>query len=112
MNMKKTILIITLALLAITASANEMMHLLQGGYDAKVLTGDEAKRILGEEAMGRYRLEYENKQQLFRHSFLADYYLIDTHKNTRIRMSEQPVRDAVISPNGKYVVYAKADNNL
>ena len=60
----------------------------------------------------RYRLEYENKQQLFRHSFLADYYLIDTHKSTRIRMCEQPVRDAVISPNGKYVVYAKADNNL
>ena len=112
MNMKKTILIIGLALLAITASAADMMHLLQGGYDAKVLTGDEAKRLLGEEAMGRYRLEYENKQQLFRHSFLADYYLIDTHKNTRTRMSEQPVRDAVISPNGKYVVYAKADNNL
>ena len=112
MNMKKTILIIGLALLAITASAADMMHLLQGGYDAKVLTGDEAKRLLGEEAMGRYRLEYENKHQLFRHSFLADYYLVDAHKNTRIRMSEQPVRDAIISPNGKYVVYAKADNNL
>ena len=112
MNMKKTILLLLSLLLAIAASAADMMHLLQGGYDAKVLTGDEAKRLLGEEAMGRYRLEYENKQQLFRHSFLADYYLVDTHKNTRTRMSEQPVRDAVISPNGKYVVYAKADNNL
>ena len=121
MNMKKTILIIGLALLAITASANEMMHLLQGGYDAKILTLTEMDSILGnsqspiansQSPKTRYRLEYENKQQLFRHSFLADYYLIDTHKNTRIRMSEQPVRDAVISPNGKYVVYAKADNNL
>ena len=114
--MKKSILILVLAignaLLAMGNGQCDMMHLLQGGYDAKVLTGDEAKRLLGEEAMGRYRLEYENKQQLFRHSFLADYYLIDTHKNTRIRMCEQPVRDAVISPNGKYVVYAKADNNL
>ena len=116
MNMKKTILIIGLALLAVTASAADMMHLLQGGYDAKILTTEEQDSLLaignGQLAMGRYRLEYENKQQLFRHSFLADYYLIDTHKNTRIRMSEQPVRDAVISPNGKYVVYAKADNNL
>ena len=116
MNMKKTILIIGLALLAITASAADMMHLLQGGYDAKILTTEEQDSLLaignGQLAMGRYRLEYENKQQLFRHSFLADYYLIDTHKDTRIRMSEQPVRDAIISPNGKYVVYAKADNNL
>ena len=62
--------------------------------------------------IGRYKLEWENKQPLFRHSFLADCYLVDTQKNTRIKLSEQPVRDAVISPNGKYVVYAKADNNL
>ena len=119
--MKKTILIIGLALLAITASAADMMHLLQGGYDAKILTPTEMDSIFAnsqspiansQSSQTRYRLEYENKQQLFRHSFLADYYLIDTQKNTRIRMSEQPVRDAVISPNGKYVVYAKADNNL
>ena len=120
MNMKKSILILVLAignaLLAMGNGQYDMMHLLQGGYDAKILTTEEQDSLLaignGQLAMGRYRLEYENKQQLFRHSFLADYYLIDTHKNTRIRMCEQPVRDAVISPNGKYVVYAKADNNL
>ena len=120
MNMKKSILILVLAignaLLAMGNGQCNMMHLLQGGYDAKILTTEEQDSLLaignGQLAMGRYRLEYENKQQLFRRSFLADYYLIDTHKNTRIRMCEQPVRDAVISPNGKYVVYAKADNNL
>ena len=114
MNMKKTILIIGLALLAITASANDMMHLLKGGYDAKVLTPTEMDSIFAnsQSPQTRYKLEYENKQQLFRHSFLADYYLIDTQKNTRTRLSDQPVRDAIISPNGKYVVYAKADNNL
>ena len=121
MNMKKTILIIGLALLAITVSAADMMHLLQGGYDAKILTPTEMDSIFAnsqspiansQSPKTRYRLEYENKQQLFRHSFLADYYLVDTHKNTRTRLSEQPVRDAIISPNGKYVVYAKADNNL
>ena len=61
----------------------------------------------------RYRLEYENEQKLFRHSFFADYYLVDTQKgNARTQISDVPVRDAVMSPNGKYVVYAKADNNL
>ena len=127
MNMKKSILILVLAignaLLAIGNEPSDMMHLLQGGYDAKILTTEEQDSLLAignsqspiansQSPQTRYRLEYENKQQLFRHSFLADYYLIDTQKNTRIRMCEQPVRDAVISPNGKYVVYAKADNNL
>ena len=127
MNMKKSILILVLAignaLLAIGNEPSDMMHLLQGGYDAKILTTEEQDSLLAignsqspiansQSPQTRYRLEYENKQQLFRHSFFADYYLIDTQKNTRIRMCEQPVRDAVISPNGKYVVYAKADNNL
>ena len=127
MNMKKLILILVLAignaLLAMGNGQCNMMHLLQGGYDAKILTTEEQDSILAiansqspiansQSPKTRYRLEYENKQQLFRHSFLADCYLIDTHKNTRIRMCAQPVRDAVISPNGKYVVYAKADNNL
>ena len=61
----------------------------------------------------RDRLEHENEQKLFRHSFFADYYLVDTQKgNARTRISDVPIRDAVMSPNGKYIVYAKADNNL
>ena len=115
MNMKKTILILVSTLIATMAMATaDMMHLLQGGYDAKVLTPTEMDSIFANSSspQTRYKLEYENKQQLFRHSFLADYYLIDTQKNTRTRLSDQPVRDAIISPNGKYVVYAKADNNL
>ena len=122
MNMKKTILIVVSTLIATMAMATaDMMHLLQGGYDAKVLTTAQMDSIFAHtpspiantsSPQMRYKLEYENKQQLFRHSFLADYYLVDTQKNTRTRLSDQPVRDAIISPNGKYVVYAKADNNL
>ena len=38
---------------------------------------------------------------------------MDTQKgNARTRISDAPIRDAIMSPNGKYVVYAKADNNL
>ena len=99
------------------AEGADMMHLLQGGYDAKVMSATQIDSVLWidhreAESSTRYRLEYENKQPLFRHSYMADYYLIDTQKNTRTKLSNQPVRDAVLSPNGKYVVYAKADNNL
>ena len=94
-------------------SADDMMHILRGGYDAKTLTADTMQYIVNQgQTTDRYRLEYENKQQLFRHSFMADYYLVDTQKSTRTRLSDVPVRDAYLSPNGKYVVYAKADNNL
>ena len=110
--MKKTILTLALLFLTITLNAEEMMHVLQGGYDAKTLTSQRIDSILDPLLQMRYKLEWENKQQLFRHSFFADYYLIDTQKNTRIRLSEEPIRDVQISPNGKYVVYAKADNNL
>ena len=98
------------------AKAVDMMHLLSGGYDAKIMPPAKMDSVLNGEhdyaLLDRYQLEYENKQQLFRHSFFADYYLIDNQKNTRVRISDVPVRDAVLSPNGKYVVYAKADNNL
>ena len=110
--MKKILLVLAFGLTTGLVDAAEMMRLLKGDYDAKVLTTAEMDSILNPKDATRYRLEYENKQQLFRHSYLADYYLVDTQKNVRIRMSDQPVRDAYISPNGKYVVYAKADNNL
>ncbi|MBQ2364833.1 MAG: DPP IV N-terminal domain-containing protein, partial [Alistipes sp.] len=111
--MRKITLILCLMLTSMWLSADDMMHILRGGYDAKTLTADTIQYIVNQgQTTDRYRLEYENKQQLFRHSFMADYYLIDTQKHTRTRLSDVPVRDAQLSPNGKYVVYAKADNNL
>lgn len=112
-DMRKITLILCLMLASMWLSADDMMHILRGGYDAKTLTADTMQYIVNQgQTTDRYRLEYENKQQLFRHSFMADYYLVDTQKHTRIRLSDVPVRDAYLSPNGKYVVYAKADNNL
>ena len=116
--MKKKIILLMLAgVCGVYLHATVLLDLLEGKYDAKIMTMAEMDSVLnlGNQAsdMGnRYRLEWENKQSLFRHSFVADYYLVDTQKNTRTKLSDQPVRDAVISPNGKYVVYAKADNNL
>ena len=110
--MKRTILILTFVLVVSSAGATDMMHLLQGGYDAKVLTEQQIDSVLNPAEELRYSLVYENKSQLFRHSFYADYYLVDSQKNTRVRISDVPIRDAKLSNNGKYVVYAKADNNL
>ena len=93
--------------------ADRMMHIMQD-YNAKTMSIAAIDSVLtGETSTTRYQLEYENEQKLFRHSFYADYYLVDTQKgNARTRISDAPIRDAIMSPNGKYVVYAKADNNL
>jgi dipeptidyl-peptidase-4 len=94
-----------------------MMDIIQN-YNAKTMSVHEMDSVLALKvetptSINRYRLEYENEQKLFRHSFFADYYLVDTQKgNARTQISDVPVRDAMMSPNGKYVVYAKADNNL
>ena len=110
--MKKSLIIVFLAFVVTPIFAVDMMHLLQGGYDAKVLTTHQMDSILNPAASSRYQLEHENPHQLFRHSFFADYYLVDTQRNTRVRICDEPIRDAKLSTNGKYVVYAKADNNL
>ena len=118
MNWKNSVILIAFAVsvYAYAASDVDMMHLLRGGFDAKTMTLAEMDSVLeGENEKvnsERFRLEYTNEVKLFRYSFFADYYLYDTKKRDTIWLTDAPVRDAVMSPNGKYVVYAKADNNL
>ncbi len=113
--MRHTILLLFVALF-VPVHAERMMDIMQN-YNPKTMS--EAKMdsiLLGETDVDskarRYRLEYKNEQKLFRHSFFAEYYLVDTKKQDTIPLCDVPVRDAVMSPNGKYVVYAKSDNNL
>lgn len=102
---------------SVLGHADRLMDIMQN-YNAKTMSILEMDSVLASKensqtANNRYRLEYENEQKLFRHSFFADYYLVDTQKgDARTRVSDAPIRDAKMSPNGKYVVYAKADNNL
>lgn len=95
--------------------ADRMMDIMQG-FNAKTMSQAEMDSVLEGEnekvKSERFRLEYTNEVKLFRHSFFADYYLYDTQKRDTIWLTDAPVRDAVMSSNGKYVVYAKADNNL
>lgn len=119
--MKKLLLYILLFCPAIVA-ADELTNILNKEYNAQLLSAAEQDSILGngerlmvggESMPKRWRLEYENKQQIYRHSFVADYYVIDTKKkNQRTQIGGGPIRDAVMSPNNRYIVYAKADNNL
>lgn len=91
--------------------------ILAGDYNAKTLSAEKQDSILsvGQETSQRYRLEYENADKLFRHSQVADWYIVDTQRNIRKQLGAGlnlgKVRDAQLSPNGRYVAFAK-DNNL
>lgn len=92
--------------------------ILAGDFNAKTLSVAEQDSILnGTEATGRYRLEKENEEQIFRHSQVADWFILDTMRHTRKQLgagvnelTNERVRDAVMSPNGRYVAFAIANN--
>jgi len=94
--------------------------ILAGDFNPKTLTVHEQDSILAigtktEEPASRYKLESENGEKIFRRSSVADWYVYDTQRKTRKQLGEGfrlgKVRDAVMSPNGRYVAFAK-DNNL
>ena len=103
-----------------------LQGILAGDYNPKTLSAAEQDSILNEgmsatasvndgQMKFRYRLECENEERIFRHSRLAEWYVVDTMRHTRKKigagMGFDQVRDAVMSPNGRYVAFAK-DNNL
>ena len=99
-----------------TIIAGLLSAILAGDYKPQILSTVEQDSILniGLEESQRYRLEFENEQKIFRHSSVADWFIVDTQKNnkrTALGKDLGKVRDAALSPNGRYVVFAK-DNNL
>ena len=57
-------------------------------------------------------LVYNNTQQIYRHSFRADYYLFDIQRNELKALSDtMPVQEPLFSPNGRYIAFGR-DNNL
>ena len=105
--MRKSLIYILLIFNSFVAKADLLNDILSHKYDAKVLSDVQIDSLLNPTEQGRYRLEYENKQQVYRRSFVADYYLVDTIRKTRTKFSDMPIRDPKISPNGKYIVYGK-----
>lgn len=110
MKLLRCTIFLCLSILPIWANADVMTDILDGKYNAKKMSIEQIDSVLGNSDNGRFRLEYENKQQLFRRSFIADYYIVDTQKNTRKHLSDTLVRDAVLSPNGRYIAFAKGNN--
>ena len=114
--MNRLLISVTAVALTVTAYASSlpdvMRNILDGTYNPTTLSVHEQDSILGNLPDQRYRLDYTDKQQIYRHSFLANYVIVDTQKNMRKPLSDKPVRDAIISPNGKYIAFVKADNNI
>lgn len=52
-----------------------------------------------------------NSNPIYRHSFVADYYLFDTTTKQWTKLFDFPVQEPTFSPDGKKIAYAK-DNNL
>jgi dipeptidyl-peptidase-4 len=52
-----------------------------------------------------------NSNQIFRHSFTADYYLYDTTSKKLSKLFDFQVQEPVFSPDGTKIAYAK-ENNL
>ncbi|RTZ04448.1 S9 family peptidase [Flavobacterium sp. GSP6] len=52
-----------------------------------------------------------NTNQIFRHSFTADYYLYDIANKKLRKLFDSPVQEPTFSPDGKKIAYAK-ENNL
>lgn len=107
--------LIAVALTAVVSAApraDVMNDILDGVYEAQTLSTYQQDSILGNLPDQRYRLDYTDKQQIYRRSFMANYVIVDTQKNTRKPLSDKPVRDAIISPNGRYIAFVKADNNI
>lgn len=113
--MKKVVLFLLICY-PIFGVADELTNILSGEYKPVLMSAEQQDSILNAaynqtQPEQRWRLEYENKRSLFRRSFEADYYVVDTKKGTRTQIGGGPVRDAKMSPNGRYVVYSK-ENNL
>lgn len=112
-------------LLAIILSV--LPAILAGDFTAKTLSAAAQDSILASRTVPakdaeedytvstRYKLERENEEQIFRHSQVADWYICDTLRHTRKALGDVlglgKVRDAVMSPNGRYIAFAK-ENNL
>lgn len=57
-------------------------------------------------------LVYNNRKQIYRHSFTADYYIFDITRNELKPLSDTlPVQVPLFSPNGRYIAFAR-NNNL
>ncbi|MBK8600206.1 MAG: S9 family peptidase [Flavobacterium sp.] len=73
---------------------------LAGGIDSYSFNSDEKMILIA-----------SNSNQIFRHSFTADYFLYDTVSKELTKLFDFQVQEPTFSPDGKMIAYAK-ENNL
>ncbi len=71
---------------------------LVGGIDSYTFISDEKQLLIA-----------NNKNQIYRHSFTADYFLYDLETASLNKILEQ-VQEPTFSPDGKKIAYAKENN--
>jgi len=70
------------------------------GIDSYSFSPDEKKILIA-----------NNSDQIFRHSFVADYFIYDIAKKTLTKLADYKVQEPTFSPDGTKIGYAH-DNNL
>ncbi len=73
---------------------------LADGIDSYSFSADEKKILIA-----------ANSNQIFRHSFTADYFLFDSNAKTLVKLFDFQVQEPTFSPDGTKIAYAH-ENNL
>ena len=60
----------------------------------------------------RFLMLYTQREQIYRHSYLAEHYLYDIQRKELRRLSNLRERAVVFSPDSRYIAFAAEDNNL
>ena len=69
------------------------------GIDSYTFSPDEKKLLIA-----------SNSDRIFRHSFLADFYIYDIAAKTLVKLSEDKVQEPTFSADGTKVAYGKGNN--
>lgn len=69
------------------------------GIDSYTFSPDEKKILLA-----------TNSDQIFRHSFAADFYIYDIAAKTLVKLADDKVQEPVFSADGSKVAYGRANN--
>lgn len=69
------------------------------GIDSYTFSADEKKILIA-----------NNSEQIFRHSFVADYFIYDIAKKTLTKLADYKVQEPTFSPDGTKIGYAHQNN--
>lgn len=96
---------VMLALCPLMVQADLLSDILSGHYKPQTMSAAAIDSVLDGKPEQRLQLRKEDETVLFRHSREYDWYLQDVQKDKRFPVGHG--REALMSPNGKYVVYIK-----